>query len=362
MTQIPLRTILELVGSAGVGRPIRQDLVRALGAVRASEEREIFQLLVEHRLQYLFWNAIKQSDLRGAFSKQFLNHLSEEYRTSLIRSAAFEMGLAQSSSALSRAKIEFIACKGAVLSQHYYPQRGLRRMHDLDYWLIEPDVDRCRDALLQVGFIERPEKALPDARNFIDSSGVVLDVHLQMSLFETRGFDLLELSQAQPNAGYRIFVPEAMIAHLLTHLLGHASQTGILICWLVDLALVMNRHELDVGKIRALLRDDGSWAVFLRIVRSFLELGWIDHDFALGEQLVQARLLNWESLARARRRSGWTGLRGKLRLSRTIVARPEGHAPLPYFSDLFWQPVDWLLEENTLTGGAGALLVRRSEG
>jgi hypothetical protein len=231
-------------------------------------------------------------------------------------------------------------------------------MQDLDLWLSQPDGPRCVHVLEKVGFELVKEKSNASSLNFINVDEVVLDVHLAMNLFQERGFSLDELSVPAYSAEYRVFVPEAMLAHLLTHLLGHAVRHGVLLCWFIDIALVLRKASIDPARLFALLRPDGSWSVFLRLLRTYLQLGWVEDALGLQAELDQVREIPWERLVRQRRRAAWTGLRGKLRLGRAMYEQAQDRAPYPQLTDWLWEPLDWFAEA-TSVAGTGGFLVRR---
>lgn len=361
MSDFPIEDLLDLVASSAFQRSPRPTTIRSLERLGPKDMSLILSSLAEHRLQFLFWDALCRCERTNILEERARRELAAEFQDALVRHAIFEWELMRTAAALKEHGLAVIACKGAVLARHFYPSRGLRRMHDIDYWLLDPDIKSCAAALQEVGFVERPEKAIPDARSFINSSGTVLDVHVRMRLFEDRGFSLWDLSKERQADAYRVFTPEAMLVHLITHMLGHAHQTGILLCWLLDVALVLRAGPVEVGRMQSLFRDDGSWTVFLRIVRSFQEMGWVEDDCGLQSELRAARGVNWDILMRQRRRSGWAGIRGKLKLGKTLALSRDGHPPFPRPVDLLWQPWDWLREECRLTAGSGAMLIPREE-
>lgn len=361
MTHVHTSLVLDLAASSAFLRAPASSSLRVLKQFNSSAEARVLQLLAEHRLQHLFWDALQANGHENLLSEASGRILSAEFRDSQISQANYEWHLISVADALTRAGVGVIACKGAVLARHYYPRTGLRIMHDIDFWLLSPDVEVCRRELTALGFFERTAKAQPDAHNFIDAQGVVLDVHVKMRLFQDKNHNLADLSQPLQGLPYRVFSPEAQVAHLVSHLLGHASQSGVLICWLIDIALVLRKNHMDPWRVKDLLRDDGSWFVFLRMVRSFAELGWIDGCMDLDEKIADVRPFHWDTLVRQRRRSGWSGIRGKLRLGKTLALGRPGKSPFPRPTDLLWQPVDWFLEENPFAKHSGALLVRRKD-
>jgi len=364
MAKISVSQVLDVVALSALqrsGQVSEPQVLQSLAAFRSLNDRQgahLFQLLAEHRLQCLFWDGLKRAGATDCVPASMAEALKATLSNELMRRAAFDLGFLRATRALEMAGLPPVACKGIVLAQHYYPTRGLRRMHDLDFWLLEPAVERCTSALQEAGFDLRREKTTDHSLNFINADGVVLDVHLEMNLFQSRGFSLEELSIAPHSSQYRVFVPEAMLTHLLAHLLGHAAYQGILLCWFIDIALVLRKNSIDPERLRLLMRPDGSWFVFLRVLRTFLQLGWVEDALGLEAELAQVQGIPWERLMRQRRRVGWAGLRGKLRLGRSIYQHSRDHAPYPHLADWLWGPLDWLTEATRIAGPGGFLIPR----
>lgn len=360
MAELTVSQVLKLAANAALGLPLEADFRRNLTDIKASESADQHRFLAQHRLQYLVWDALKNNQLEYLVPEAYAHSLVSEAQSALLRNAMFELALTRTTEALAAQNIRVMVCKGAVLAQHYYPARGQRRMQDIDYWLLGDDLIEARAILGQIGFRERPEKALSDSHNFINEVGIVLDVHTRMDLFETRGRRLSDLCAPQPDAAYQVLMPEALVAHLLVHLLGHAAKTGILLCWIFDLALVLRRHRIRVEELRALLPRDGSWDVFLRLLKTFLIMGWTNDALGLEDEMQPVRVISWPSVVRQRRRCAWRGLRGKARLLRAL-ARGDGRVEnIPTITDLVMMPVDWLYEESEILAGQGALLIPRA--
>lgn len=364
MVKASIPQLLDVVALSAFKRGSASDAAKvhkAMAPLKSMSDEQaaaVFGVLSEHRLHCLFWDGLKQAGATDSIPASLAEALKVSFNRELVRRATFELGFLRATKALHAAGLGAIACKGIVLAQHYYPARGLRRMQDLDLWLSQPDGARCITVLDKVGFELVEEKSNASSLNFISADEVVLDVHLGMNLFQDRGYSLDELSVSPYSAEYRVFIPEAMLAHLLTHLLGHSVRHGILLCWFIDIALVLRKTSIDPARLKALLRPDGSWSVFLRLLRTYLQLGWVDNALGLEAELAQVREVPWERIVRQRRRAAWTGLRGKLRLGRSMYQQSEDRAPYPRLMDWLWEPLDWFAEA-TSVAGAGGFLVRR---
>jgi hypothetical protein len=212
MTDPHFAQLLELAASSAFNRPPPEIAVRALSKLGPSDETRLLELLREHRLQHLFWDAVTRCEEPQILSSNLRETLRSDFETARQVHAAHEWELISLSDALARAGIPVIACKGIVLARHYYPRPGLRRMHDIDLWLLEHDISGCRRELEKLGYRERLEKAAPEAHNLINDDGIVLDVHTAMRLFQDKGHDLRDLTTPAPGLPYLVFRPEAQVA------------------------------------------------------------------------------------------------------------------------------------------------------
>ncbi|HXS18225.1 MAG TPA: nucleotidyltransferase family protein [Polyangiaceae bacterium] len=359
MSSLSASHILEVAGMGVFHDGSTQGVGVLTKEVSASQEESLWRLLAEHRLAGMFWQGLKNSGAEAQLRPQLRQELALGLREEQLRLARLELAFAHATAALAERGVPIIACKGIVLAKRYYPTRGLRRMHDLDFWLLDSKTEACTLALQAAGFAQRPDKATVHSLNFIDKAGNVLDVHFAMRLFQDRGIDLDTVSVPDTELGCRVFVPEAMVAHLVNHLLGHAASQGALLCWFVDIALVLQRRDVDLSLVRRLLNDEGSWEAFLRMLRSFVELGWVKPRWDIEPQIESARPIMWDGLVRQRRRIAWAGWAGKLRLAKSVMLRRAQHPPYPGLRDWMWQPVDWLYESSGVFVGTGSLLKRR---
>lgn len=363
MTHFNTCQILELAAVGTLQIPLSQRTRRALHNLSENSWKEIDSVLTEHRLQFMAWHGLRQAGLTDAVPSNLRAQRAEEAKNAQLRDAFLQMSLTRLSSYLEEEDVQVLVCKGIRLTEQYYPARGLRPMQDMDFWLLDPrSLSNCTAALERAGFSERPHKATRDARNFIDDAGVVLDVHLRMRVLEETDHRLVDLAEPQDDSPLWRLIPEALVAHLLVHLLGHANKSGIVLCWLFDLALVLRNERLDLGKLKRLLPENGTWLVFLRTVKSFRAIGWLEDSLGLDDELNHVRTISWSNLVRQRRRANWSGLRGKMRLGRLFFRGDvESIQVMPSVSDLIWVPVDLFLEEGRLLHGPGALLISRDE-
>lgn len=276
------------------------------GLVESASERtwrSAFRILREHRLESFVWYGLEAtgqasfvpSDLALALAGQLKRSTNDEHLLGL--------SLLRATHVLSGAGISPLVCKGILLAREYYPVRGLRPMQDVDLWIGEDEMPRAKEVLSDAGFEALPQRATGSARSFKNSWGAVLDVHYRFALFESRGIPLSEVASAHPSDDYRVLQPEALLVHLVAHMLGHANTLGTMLCWVVDVALVLERHgaKMDWQRVRGLSGDEHVFAVVLRLLGMMVELGWCDAPLAVAGRLADVRPISFARMVRLRR-------------------------------------------------------------
>lgn len=363
-----LPLVLEL-GSWILVRPeekLPKRLHERLEILSDAEWHSLLELSVEHRLHLPLWALLKKEALTRLVSTQLFDELEQQSNHACLVENLGQLSHTQATTALSQKGISVTACKGIRLAADYYPARGLRRMQDIDYWIESNHEAQALEILTGLGFKERKEKASGGAKNLVNQCGVILDLHHQMKVFSDRGFPLCEVTEAHPCQRYRVFQPEAFVAHLLVHMLGHARATGILFCWVVDLYLVLSRHasQLDWARAKKLLPENGSWEILMRFYKSFEELGWLVRTEGAPQELDAAPMIPWPLFVRQIRQRPWSGKRGFLRLVnyglRTRLGfDTESTLPTPSPQEWLQSPRDWYEEASTWRHGNAALFLRR---
>jgi len=124
--------------------------------------------------------------------------------------------------------------------------------------------------------------------------------------------------------------------HLSAHLHGHRPETGFILAWLLDLALVTRAWgaALRVDRLRELARGELAWLRILTLA-SFLrdELG-VTLPSALAAEAAGIRPVGLAEVLRSRRLALWglPGLRGWMRLAAHLLhvkMKPRPQAPTP---------------------------------
>lgn len=367
MQQSQLPLVLELGAWAVLhpGEPLPSDCVGRLSVLSAQGWEKLFQTAGYHRLHLMVWSAMAQGKAAEVMPERLKVDVIRTANQAKARDSLLQISMLQTTAALAKAGIETILCKGIVLTANYYPSPGLRCMQDIDFWIIGDETERHVTVLNGLGFQVIPEKSGKGARNLENQWGVLLDVHTVMNVFESRGFSLRELSTAQQGANYRVFHPEPLLAHLVVHMLGHAYETGILYAWVLDVLLVLRRHQdLNWELVKRLLPDNGSWEVLLRFIASFGRLGWSEPPQELAAELSRANPIPWDLFTRQVTQLPWSNWSGLLRLARLEFKKKFADLkfdprPIPSAYEMLLSPWDWLRERSMLLQGKAALFTER---
>ena len=288
--------------------------------------RGAFDILVEHRLHLLVFARLTEEEKRHHLPRELDEELSSTLRKTSNHQGLLEMAFAQVTHALHARGLPPIACKGIVLAREYYRPKGVRPMQDIDLWVPHAAIAQVREALQSVGFKERPDKETNHALYFENQWGLLLDVHHHMALFERQGLDPFELTVAPQSGWHRVFRPEALLIHLVYHLLGHTSQVGILLGWVLDISVVLNKHDIDWAETRRLCPSPRVWKILMRLIALADDLGWSPIPAALEPELEGVVKVRFATLVRLRHLAplGLTRPRGWARLVKRLGVKGLG--------------------------------------
>jgi hypothetical protein len=131
-----------------------------------------------------------------------------------------------------------------------------------------------------------------------------------------------------------------MLVHLIVHMSGHSQQTGLLLCWIFDIALVLRvwGASLEIDRLEALTPDNKHLVLLGRIVR-FLQSEFNEEPpDCLSHLAMSSITLPLSQVVRQRRLRSWglPGLKGWLRwLSSQLGVTLRHKYPELKASDLF---------------------------
>ena len=336
--------------SAAAEALLRSLVTGAPPALPAPQEwQEVEEILAAHRLSGWAWAGIARADAGEALplEPRARLHAAHWEAEQANRAAAREASLAID--ALRDEGIDPVALKGFALLSAIYADPGARPMGDVDWLIDAAERDRAGSVLRELGFESEPGGS-PDADVYCAPEGTTLDLHHRFRLFEGCDLEPLTTLARAPlldSGSLRVLAPEAMLAHLVFHLVGHRPREGVLLGWIVDIALALRAWEarLDPDAVRALLPSGPARRALDPV------LGFCVHR--LGAPWAHGSLPDaWrlDRIVRARRRAAWnlSSPRGWLALAAsTLGVELEHERPPLRPGDLRRAPLDWLEEQRT---------------
>lgn len=322
-----LRAILK--GVFGDGSASQADEFRAAcSRVRPADWGGLLPELESHRLAPLVGYTARRLDLESAIPSAPRERLRESYRAAFLFAELQSRALRDILVALRAGGVEPIIFKGLVLSGAFYPDRGTRPMVDVDFLVAVSELKRTVRALRKLGYTRRIRDGVVGPNGFVNPFGVVIDLHWQFDLFAPDQHAEITEDRAIRELGehpIRSWEPNAMLVHLVYHLVGHREGTGINLGWLVDIGFLVRSDgdRMNVDAIRRLAPTDACFAMVWRIL-AFLERDCgVELPAHLAQQAALYEPLSLPRILRESRLRPW-GLPGLVGAGRFLFRRVFG--------------------------------------
>lgn len=239
--------------------------------------------------------------------------------------------------------------KGILFADSYYPDISTRPMSDIDLVAVRGRDDALFALLADSGFRPSFHHTVQDhSITFMNREGVFCDAHRTLPMFDAEPWHRVAREiDLQRVRGVRALAlePNAMVAHLASHMYGHARELGLVLLWVIDLAFVIRRsgRELSLERIQKLTAQDGAWALLLRLLR-LLDGAGLEVPEGLLRRARALPPLSIAGILRQRRIAPW-GLPAPLGWARLLAHRLRLHRsdrPEPSMPDLLLWPYDEL--------------------
>ena len=134
--------------------------------------KELYALSKKHDLAHLVFDAAIKNDLIDKSSDAF-NKLSNQKIFAIYRYNQHKHDLGLIKDAFQKNSIQFVPLKGSII-RDYYPEPWMRTSCDIDILVHEEDLDKAKEALLQIGFTTN------GVRNYHDISFFKGQTHLEL--------------------------------------------------------------------------------------------------------------------------------------------------------------------------------------
>ncbi|MGL5379010.1 nucleotidyltransferase domain-containing protein [Clostridium sp.] len=215
---------------------------------------EILTLAKAHKVEGIIFSALKKSGL-------WKNINSEEF--DFLKRLTFSTGIRQIKSIgclsniftkLKEEEIELIALKGLVV-RNFYPQPEQRSMCDADILIHKEDLERCKNILLDMGYILDDHEASHHIKLFHRTEPVI-EVHWHIIKRDGFSGDLDKFEEdiwkrvTPVKVGFSEVLSldyEHLALHLCMHMGAHLASTGFGLRQLCDLVLLVEEKGDDIN-------------------------------------------------------------------------------------------------------------------
>lgn len=348
-----IRTLLTASLDSNSATARADSLSFVLKQTSSAEWEKALKELELHKVLPLIGYTIVRSGLQEVVPDNALRVLLASYKKTLLTNRLMLTIAGRVIRALREQGIDPTVFKGVVLADSFYPDPGTRAMADMDFLIRPGEHELAARALKEVGFKYLPDSTEGDALCYGNHYGVLLDVHEKFRLFEDKDFDNLTVDLKPKHIDLdklRVWEPNAMLVHLVSHLESHRSEYGYRLAWLMDLGFLVQRWgpEFDWRKLRALVRNsEQALVTVIRLLR-FLEREFeVQIPAAIASHGGTVRPLSLTSVLRGSRLAPW-GLPGPSGWGRLLACGlsivPRRNRSYPNLSDLFLWPVDFVSE------------------
>ena len=207
--------------------------------------------------------------LRENLPPEFANTLREQALANSMLAIRRQSDLRKLAAEFQKAEIEWAAVKGIVLAHTCYSSVEMRPMSDVDL-LIQPQaLERARDILLQLGYVQSENAKLAEKMGdhtelagYISPSGTQMEIHSHLPSLTRFGISATRVWNRRipvrlADIDSTTLHPYDFLVHLCLHMGPHHGYTGRL-HGLLDVAYLIKQHQLDVDVIRA-EHDPSGW-------------------------------------------------------------------------------------------------------
>lgn len=291
-------------------RPPSAEVLRTLSNADETAFRKAMVVLTPHKVFPLLRHQLTVFALRDELPAEVSHHLDEVHRQVRALNMLHLLSAATALKATTARNEPVLLLKGLLFADSYYPDFNTRPMGDIDLVSRPGRASVLFEILERAGF-RRDEQAMyqEDAVLYVSPQGVTCDAHSVLRMFAHESFEAItrpvELKFVRGVSALEL-EPNAMLAHLVVHFAGHYDEIGPVLLWLIDCAFVLRRagNDVDPDRVRAILRSDHLYGVFLRILGLLLASGEplpaplreraaSVPPFTLGEVLRQRRITPW---------------------------------------------------------------------
>ncbi|MDB4973170.1 MAG: hypothetical protein JWN48_1511 [Myxococcaceae bacterium] len=321
--------------------------LRAIEHADSASWDRALEELVPHKVFPLLSYRLGEHGLRQHVPERASALLKEVHDDVRSRNALLLLTLARILRLVASRGESVLLLKGILFADSYYPDFSTRPMSDIDLLAVRGRDEALFALLSEAGFRPSLHHTVQEhSITFMNREGVFCDAHRTLPMFVAEPWHRIRVDvELTRIRGVKVMAlePNAMVAHLVAHMHGHAPELGFVLLWIVDLALVLRRvgDQLELARVRKLVGSEGAWVLLLRLVRLLHGAGEPVHagllqasrslpQLTVGAALRQRRITPWGLPAPV----GW------IRLLAHQLGLHHSERPLPILPDLVLWPLD----------------------
>ena len=246
------KQIVEFIKSAINGEKINLNIDEQV------DWESIINISREHKIEGLVYSVIPNK-LKDTVSSELLNLWKKEVFMSGITQQRHMKEMENVLKELNKANIDVLVLKGLVI-RDLYPTPTLRTMSDADIVVNESDLEKSKEVLTRIGYIEY--KQTPNDFMFIKSGCLPIELHWdladdhffkQISKFEEDMWpNILPVKIGEANANEMGL--EDLAIFQCIHMAKHIVYRGFGIRHLIDFTLLVNKRGSEINWINFLDR------------------------------------------------------------------------------------------------------------
>ena len=213
--------------------------------------KEIFELAKEQQVYSLIYPIIKDLVLEA---KEDNDIIMEWKKTAILSSVFQKQNINRISCILNKLKqggMDVIALKGLVMRE-YYPLKELRTMSDYDILMHIEDLEKAKEILLSMGYIEDHR----DLKHILFKHNKYLSIEIHWLLTDPNHFkdgsyleeNIWRNVESVNLSGAEVFIPslENQLLHLCLHLVVHFIHSGFGLRQLTDIFILVETKGQEI--------------------------------------------------------------------------------------------------------------------
>ncbi|PWD98748.1 nucleotidyltransferase domain-containing protein [Marinilabilia rubra] len=238
-----------------------QDISSKLKLEKDDEESLLYFAARNGVAPWLFYR-INNASIKGVqFSDRVKAGLRMQYLQTLVMNQQKWKVFKELHALAAENNIQIIPLKGTALAFSLYPEEALRPMGDIDLLVPDKDIFKLRDLMLNNGAkpVHVPISKLHDQMHAHISAlswqNIMIEPHQRLfamgSALNPSSANLFgNLKRIKNHPEISVFDDTMQAYHLITHAFKGYKMGGMRLGWLLDIALILNRHKKDSGFLK----------------------------------------------------------------------------------------------------------------